>query len=335
MLEIKEFNDATLQAFVREADNRNTNNYPLAEAFPQEVTYDINAIYNVVSDTVRAAASITGFNSGAPLRSKGEGEKAMIELTKIQHGYYLDEVELLQFNKPRDPQERQAVIEKVFLKIADLSYGVDDIKEFLRAGLTYRGEFKYSNPVDKIEIDVKLNRPSENTIQITNKWNTPEGTPIADLISAVEQYQKTNGNKKPDYIVMNSKTFSAFKRNPELKGQIYGNSTDTRIVRDASVYELLTELGLPPIQIDDNITGIEQLDGTVKVYQNLEDGKVVLRAAQLGKTFTGPSVENNYVPGKYVQTVIEKDPSSEKTIVGEVAIPALQAINSTVLMTVL
>lgn len=335
MLNDKIFDKASLQSFIDASQDRNPATYPLAEAYPVENTVDINSVYNVIKQQVRAAASITGFNSGAPLRSKGDGEQAMVQLSKIQHAYYVDEVDLLNYNRPRGTEEQQQIIDRVYLGTAELAFGVDDIKEYIRAGLTYRGKFQYENPVDDIKLEYSLDRPSANNVSITNKWDQEAATPLTDIENAIEQFKKTNGNKKPDYINMNSATYSVLRKHPQVKAEVYGTSTDTRIVKDADFQELLTSLGFPAIQIDDNATGIEQLDGSIKMVEHMSKGEVCLRARLLGKTLVGPSVENNYAPGKFVKKVINEDPSTEKTIVGEVAMPVLQAVNSTVLMTVL
>ncbi|ULG73025.1 major capsid protein [Macrococcus brunensis] len=335
MLELEEFKRETLQAVVDGSADRNPATYPLAAAFPEEKTVELNAVYSVIKQSVRAAASITGFNSGAPLRSRGEGEQMLAKLTKMQHAYYLDEVDILNIKTPRTPEERQAIIDKVYYNTAELGFGVDDIKELIRAELTYRGRFHYANAKDNMEIEFELDRPSANNITVTTKWDQDAATPLSDIEAAITQFQKTNGRKKPDFIVMNSATYAVLRKHPQIKAEVYGTSTDTRIVKDSDFRELLTSLGFPTIEIDDNATGIEQLDGSIAEVEHIARGQVCLRAAVLGKTLVGPAVENNARPGKFVKKVVEDDPTTEKTIVGEVALPVLQAVNSTVLMTVL
>ena len=87
---------------------------------------------------------------------------------------------------------------------------------------------------------------------------------------------------------MNSKTLAKFKRSGQIKTELYGDSRSPRLVRDSDFNQLLNEFGVPAIQVDDSETAIEQLDGTNKVYKHLPDGRVVLRAAVLGKTLSGP-----------------------------------------------
>lgn len=335
VLEDKAFQKATLQAFINKGDaDRDVSVYPLAQAFPIEQVESIENVYNIIETQLNVAASITGFNSGSPIRNKGQGKQAMAKLTKIQDAYFLDENDLIRFNNPRSQDELTQIINQTLINTNNLSEGVEKTKEFLRAQMAYTGKFEYNDPRTETKISFELDRPKENDLVSAAEWGTEEATPITDLLLAIEQYQKTNGNTKPEVINMNSKTLAKFKRSGQIKTELYGDSRSPRLVRDSDFNQLLNEFGIPAIQVDDSETAIEQLDGTNKVYKHLPDGRVVLRAAVLGKTLSGPSVENNYGKGKFVEAVISQDPHTEKTIVGEVALPVTQNINGTVFLDV-
>ncbi len=327
---------AELQAFITASDAQNaaTNAYPLTSAFPTEEVEDIEGVYDIIEQQINVAASITGFNSGAPIRSKGQGKQAIAELTKIQDAYHLDEKEMYHYRNPRTEAERQKIIDSVLVNTADLSDGVEKTKELLRASMAYNGRMDYEDPRTETRISLDLGRPAENDLTVSAPWGTDEATPITDLQLAIEQYQKTNGNKKPEVINVNSKTFTKLKRSGQIKLELFGDTNTPRIVKDDDFQSLLNSFGLPPIQVDDNETSVVQIDGTHKIIKHLADDKVVLRAAVLGKTLSGPSVENNFAKGKFVTTVISQDPVSEKTIVGEVALPVTQNLNGTVYLNV-
>lgn len=325
-----------LQAFIAARDEQNAaaNLYPLASAFPTEEVEDIEGVYDIIEQQVNVAASITGFNSGAPIRSKGQGKQAIAQLTKIQDAYHLDEKELYHYRNPRTSSEKQKVVDSVLMSTNELSDGVEKTKELLRASMAYNGRFDYEDPRTETKISLDLDRPTENDLTASEVWGTDTATPITDLQSAIEQYQATNGNKKPEIINMNSKTFTKLKRSGQIKLELFGDTNTPRIVKDDDFQSLLDSFGLPPIQIDDSETAIFQIDGTNKIVKHLEDDKVVLRASVLGKTLSGPSVENDFAKGKFATTVISQDPVSEKTIVGEVALPVTQNINGTVFVNV-
>ncbi|MCY1563822.1 major capsid protein [Staphylococcus pettenkoferi] len=332
VVEDKHFEQSNLTAFIKASDeNRDINTqYPLSTAFPVEEVEEISNVYDIIETQLNVAASITGFNSGAPIRDKGQGKQALAKLTKIQDAYYLDETELLHYRNPRTDAERQKIIDNVLMSTDELSDGIEKTKELMRAQMTYKGAFIYEDPRTETQINFSLDRPEENDLTATKEWGTKDAEPISDLIAAVEQYQKTNGNAKPEVINMNSKTYNKLKRSGQVKLELYDNTNSPRIVKDDSLTELVQSFGLPQIQIDDSQTPIEQLDGTRKIVKHLDDDKVVLRAAVLGKTLSGPSVENNFAKGKFATTVASQDPVSEKTIVGEVALPITQNINGTV-----
>ena len=335
VLEDKAFLKPTLQSFIMAGDaNRDMNEYPLSSAFPVEQVEQIENVYNIVQSQLDVAAAITGFNSGSPIRNKGQGKQAMARLTKIQDAYYLDEMELLRYNNPRSADEQQQVVDSVLISTENLSVGVEKTKEFLRAQMAYQGKFEYNDPRTETHISFELDRPKENNIVATKEWGTPDAEPITDLLVAIEQFKSTNGNTAPQVISMNAKTLAKFKRSGQIKTELYGDSNAPRLVRESDFNSLLTEFGLPPIQVDDGETAIEQADGTNKVYKHLPDGRVVLRSAVLGSTLSGPSVENNYAKGKFVNPVINEDPHTEKTIVGEVALPITKNINGTVFLDV-
>jgi len=335
VLEDKQFQPETLQSFIKAGDaNRDLNLIPLATAFPTEEVEDINNVYDIIETQLNVAATITGFNSGSPIRNKGQGKQAMASLTKIQDAYYLDESELLHYRNPRTQAERQKIIDAVLLNTNDLSDGVEKTKEFLRAQMAYQGRFDYDDPRTETKLSFELERPEANNIVSTKEWGTPDAEPLTDLLGAIEQFKKTNGNTKPEIINMNSKTLAKFKRSGQIKSELYQDAQSARLVRESDFNELLNEFGIPAIVVDDNETAIEQLDGSRKVFTHLPDDRVVLRASVLGKTLSGPSVENNYNKGKFVNVVIDQDPHTEKTIVGEVATPITQNLNGTVFLDV-
>ncbi|EGQ2884509.1 major capsid protein E [Staphylococcus pseudintermedius] len=340
VLEDARLQATSLQAFVMEADKirnedgTNLVKYPLASAFPVEQVYDIDNVYDIIESQINAAASITGFNSGSPIRSKGQGKQAVATLTKIQNAYFLDEVEIYKYKNPRMPEEKQRVVDNVLMNTNDLSVSVDDTKEYIRAQMVYNGRFDYADAATQTRLTFDLERPKENDVVAAIPWGRQDSTPISDLLAAVKQFQKTNGRKKPDVIKMSSATYEKLVRSGQIKNELFANSNSPRIVTDEMLNGLFTSVKLPPIQIDDNETIIENEDGTFTEHKHLADNKVVLHAAILGSTMTGPSVENNFKIGKFIQTVTTQDPITEKTIVGEVVMPVTKNLNGTVYLDV-
>ena len=297
----------------------------LASAFPEQPVFDTNAVYNVVSDTAIKAGSIIGFDAETPVKTKPQVEKRMAELTKIANAYFYTEQELLHYNKPRSSAEQDQVIADVMNSIVQLNEGNEDTKELLRANYVYRGMFDYEDPKSQVKIQFDLDL-SEGAIQETGSFDAEGSNPLEDLLNQVEAYRNNNGLVSPDYMVMNTRTLAKIKRNANVVGQIYGADAGGRLVRDSDLVELFNELKLPTLEIDDNYTVIEGIDGNIR-KQHMPDDTVVMHASDLGQTLIGPAVEADYAPEKYVVNIKTQDAPNAKTIVGQVTIPVLKNMN--------
>lgn len=326
-LHLDEFQRDQLQGYVENVPPQRE--YLLSSFMPTSSSYDINFAYNVINGVYGDSASITGWNASAPLRDKKAIEKAFAEVAKVQHGVRLDEKELLAFNRPRSDQERAQVIDYVYTTTDDLNQGVDDIEEYMRAQAIYTGELKYEDEENDIYIDVEFGVPNENKLSATTAWGESNAKPLEDIQAAVKQYQKNNQRRKPSVMHMTSATEALLLTNEQIRTQVYGKDNGGRLLTKNDLQNAFSALGLPPYQINDDVIVVND-----KEVQLLEDGKVVLLGADLGETIIGPTVENNYSPGKFVTPLIENNPPSQTVIVGEAVFPALKRPKAIVIVDV-
>ncbi|OCA87298.1 major capsid protein [Pseudobacillus wudalianchiensis] len=326
-LHLDEFQREQLQGYIENIPPQRE--YKLRAFMPEKPTSDINFAYNVINGEYAKAASITGWNASAPLRDKKALEKEFAEVAKVQHGQRLDEKELLAFNRPRSDQERAQVIDYVYDTTDDLVAGVDDIEEFMRAQAIYTLAMKYDDNENDVHINFEFDAPAGNKMTTTTAWSDPAAKPLSDLQAAVKQYQKENRRQKPAVMHMTSATEALLLQNEQIRTQVYGTSNGGRLLTPNDVQAAFTALGLPRYEINDDVIALET--GEVQL---LEDNKVVLLGAKLGVTMTGPTVENNYEPGKFVTPKIMEDPPGQAIIVGKAVFPALQRPQSIVILSV-
>jgi hypothetical protein len=328
-LHLEEFQGEEFQGYVENVPA--AREYILSAFLPEKPTKDINFAYNVINGKYAQAASITGFNASAPLRDKKSLEKAFGSVAKVQHGFRLDENEILRFNRPRDDEEKAQAVDYVYDETDDLITGVRDIEEFMRAQVLYNGVLVYDDDENDIHLNVDFGVPVENKLSVTVAWSDPTSTPLDDIQTGVKQYMAANKRKKPKVMHMTSTTEANLLRNEQIKNQVYGNATDKRLLTKTDLQNVFTALGLPPYAINDDVV---DLYGQGEV-QLLEDNKVVFLGEGLGKTFVGPTVEKNFETGIYVVPEIkETNPPSQSVFVGETVFPALQRPQSIVIMNV-
>lgn len=319
----------TLQAFIENAPAQSSRR--LSNAFPTEQVFDINVAYNVIDSTGIKAGSIIGFDAATPLRKKGDIQQVLAKLSKIAHAYHYTEEEMYRYKNSRNSAEQDALVQNALLSIADLSEGIEDTKELIRANMVYRGVFDYEDPKSEVKIQFDLDLPDEAKTT-AGDFSRADVNPLEVLMNEVEKYKERNNGQAPAYVVMNSKTLAKIKRNPNVAADLYGSEAGNKIVRQSDLDTLFTDIGLPKVEIDDAQTIIEGITGDI-VKKHLDDDVVVLHAANLGNTLSGPAADNNFANGKYVVSVVSQDPVGEKTIVGEVAMPVLKNIKGISIIT--
>ena len=327
MLHLDEFQPAALKGYIDNVPP--ARNYLLRNFLPTEDTDEIDSAFNIINGKYGKAASITGWNAAAPLRDRKSLEKAFAEVSKVQHAQRLDEKQLLKYRKPRSDAEQQRALDYVYETTDELVQGVDDIEEYMRAQAIYTGGMSYHDDLNDIHIEFQLDLPADNRISVVTPWADAAANPLKDLQAAVRQFQKENQRRKPAVMHMTSATEALLLQNEAIRVQIFGAQNGGQLLTSANVQAVFSALGLPAYQINDDVIELESGE-----TQLLADNKVVLIGNDLGKTYVGPTVENDYEPGKFVSTVIKTDPPEQKIIVGEAIYPAVNRPQAIVIMSV-
>lgn len=318
----------TLKAFIENAEP--SKNRRLEKVFPDEEVFDIDNFFDIINTTGVKAGSFIGFDAETPIRNKPALKQATVSLSKIAHAHHYTETELYKYFNQRNEREGEKIIKDALLSVLSLAEGINDTKELTRAQMAYNGVVNLEDPKTKLKIGFELDMP-ESAFAKSDSFDNEDVNPLKVLSDLVEQYKENNAQQEPAYIVMNSKTLSKIKRNSNVSNEIYGSNGNGRLVRDSDLNEAFTELGLPQLEVDDNQTIIEGVNGD-EVVKHLADDKVVVHAATLGNTLNGPAADNNFASGKYVVNIQNADPISEKTIVGEVTMPVLKNVNGVVIL---
>jgi Phage major capsid protein E len=317
-LHLEEFQGAEFQGYI---DNVPAERSFLLETFmPAKNVFDIKFSYNVINRVYARTASITGFNASAPLRDKDGLARHFGEVAKVQHGFRVDEEELLRFNRPRSDEERAQAIEYVYDQTDNLVQGVRETKEWMRAQAIYKDNLVYEE--DDVQINVTFGIPAENKIAAGTAWtDRATSTPLEDIQEAVAQFKKQNRGQSPAVMHLSSTVVADLLLNEQIKAQLFGSPTDKRLVTKDDLRTVFSALTLPTfVEQDDEIdngNGLERL---------LPERRIVfLPSGEVGKTMSGVTVEKNYQPGTYVITEIqETNPPQQKVFVGETVFPALQ-----------
>lgn len=317
-LHLEEFKGEEFQGYIDNVPAER--NYLLEPFMPDKNVYDIKFSYNVINRVYARTASITGFNAAAPLRDKDGLAKHFGEVAKVQHGFRVDEEELLRFNRPRSDEERQQAIDYVYDQTDNLVNGVRDVREWMRAQAIYKDNLVYAE--NDVRINVTFGIPAANKITAGTAWSaTATATPLTDLQTAVARFKAANRGQAPAVIHISSAVVSELLMNEQIKAQLFGDPTDRRLVTQADIRTVFGALSLPDFVVND-----DEIDNGEGLERLLPERRLVLLpAGEVGKTMKGVTVEKNYQPGTYVITEIkETNPPQQAVFVGETVFPALQ-----------
>ncbi|OMF50874.1 major capsid protein [Paenibacillus peoriae] len=293
--------------------------YLLKAVSDTDVTYDLTFDYDVFTQTYAPSASITGWNSGAPLRDK-QGLKTLTqEVAKIQHGFRLDEKEQLKFTNPRVNAERERAIQKVYEQTDILIEGVNDTEEWLRAQALYNGVIVYNQNNIVINVNFGLSAKVTPTVAWSDRATS---TPLDDLRATIKAYKDTNAGKAPRYIDLSGDVLLDLTLNAQTRGALFGVNNAMVPTRE-QVQSIITQIADAPIEIrvQDDVVSLEGAAPT----RLLEARTVALLGEKPIITVQGPTVEKNFEPGIFVTPITKQGPPpSEEVYVGESAFVAVQ-----------
>lgn len=293
--------------------------YLLKAISATDTTYDLDFSYDVFTQTYAPSASITGWNSGAPLRDK-QGLKTLTqEVAKIQHGFRLDEREQLKFTNPRVENERQRAIQRIYDQTDRLIEGVNDTEEWLRAQAVYNGVIVYNKNDVQINVGFGLTAKVTPTIAWSDR---AASTPLDDLRVAIKAYKDANAGQAPRYMDISGDVMLDLTLNNQTRGALFGVNSAMLPTRE-QVQGIITQIADAPItiRVNDDVVSLEGAAPT----RLLEARTVALLGDQPIITVQGPTIEKNFEPGIYVLPIVkEGPPPSEEVYVGESAFVAVQ-----------
>ncbi len=326
MLTLDEFSGEQFLGYIENVPP--ARNYILSRFLPIEPVFDLKFAYNIIDKKYGRTASITGFNSDAPLRDKDGLSQAFAEVAKVQHGFRVDEYELLRFANPRREEERQKAIDYVYDQTDKLIQGVYDIEEWMRAQAIYKGRLDYDENDVKITVDYQI--PATNKMAAAASWGDVNSNPLVDLQALVTQFQNANKGESPAEIHVSKKVKNDLLKSKAVILQVYGDADSRRLISNEDLTSVLDNLDLPPIVVQDT-----QIDNGKGLERLLPERRIVaLGGGEVGKLYCGPTVEKNFDSGMYVLPIIETKPPRQEVYVGETIFPGIEDVNGIVWMDV-
>ncbi|EAF4459154.1 major capsid protein E [Listeria monocytogenes serotype 1/2a] len=274
---------------------------------PDDTTSSTTFTYDIIKGNKYLAAMI-GYGAEPPVMDRDAVAQKMGELAKIGLKDVITEEELLALNQSRSETEHSELIAKLQRKAISISNAILDRVEVMRLEALTTGKLSYNKNNVKVGFDYGV--PSDHQIVLTgaNTWDNVDHDALADLIGWAAKYEETNG-KSADAILMPREIFALLAKNKVIISEARPN-TDVARVSQKDVNEALAGFDLPPIEIVKNrkATVRNMYTGKDEVVEFYPQNRVVFVSEGLGNFLYGPTVENDFKPGVFVDAYDKKEP---------------------------
>ncbi|MGM0836038.1 MAG: major capsid protein [Bacillota bacterium] len=306
LLHLEEFNQPALRglvdATVQEAEQT------LGDRFlPNANVYSNTFAYDIIK-TNKYIGAMIGYGAEPPVVDRDAVASKMGEIAKMGLKYIATEEELLMLHQARNEGEKSAIVERLTLKGVDLVQAIQRRIAVIKMEALTKGSFAYNKNGVKVSVDFGV--PSENKKALTGgaDWDVADRDVIGDLLGWVEAYENTNG-RAPSAILMSREANAKLLKNANIVIEAGRPEGSTR-VSQAELNSVLEGFGLPPIQIvtDRKVTVKDIYTGQDEVIEFFPVNRVVMLSEGVGEFLLGPTVENNFQPGIFLDAYDKKEP---------------------------
>jgi hypothetical protein len=354
LYELDELQGAQFLGFVRSIEE--PNDFQGTRWLPNVTINDLNFEYVLGASRTPVMATILGWDSEAPLHSKGRaGERVKGELPPIKRKARFGEKTLIRFLQPRaGSADVQQAIDDVLDMTVDLVDSVVARMEWLRLQALSEDKIVYNEDgvifefdygiTNDFQIDLTDQTDGDGTdVSATfgTEWTDHANSePINDLIAICQMIEDTKG-VRPIEFVGGSEVMGHLLANDHARGLIRGSSAPDTILTRNEIEVLFDLYNLPPISSYNTRVQAEQADGTLVDVRPLAQNKAFLvpgggpvapRHSSVGASLWGPTAESRELigtplvaqaPGIYGKTYAKEDPPEEYVKVAAVAMPSL------------
>lgn len=280
----------------------------IADRFlPTVPTYDRRFAYDIVKNNQYIAAYI-GYGAEPPVVDRNAVASKMGEIAYFGLKDIVTYEELQSINEARNDAEQAAVIEKITVKNVDLLNGLRKLIFVAKMEALTRGTHSYDHNNVKVNFDFGI--PSDNKVALLAgaDLDAPTFDVIGMLQDNVEKYATANG-KEPDVMWVSRELNQKLLKHASVIAEAGRPTGATRISQD-ELSGVLAAHGLPPVQvITDRFVQYKDIyTGDIVRKEVMPANRIVMLSENVGEYLLGPTLENDFQPGLYLEAYDKKEP---------------------------
>lgn len=291
-----------IEAYVEQLDTT------VADKFmPNADTFSTDFAYDVIKSSENIAPMIA-FGAEPPVMDRDAVGKQIGSLTKFGIKYIATEEELLQLNNSRTDAEHTELISRLQKKAVDVAESIQKAIQMFKYQALSTGQLNYDKNGVKVALDYGI--PESNKVALTGtaKWGASAAKPLENLIAWTESYEKVNG-KSPDAILMSREAYSKLAQDAAIIAHVT-TATGVSRISNAQLDSVLNDFDIAPITVIKNrkVANKDIYTGTIEEIEVFPENRVVLVSEGAAEFLLGPTVENDFKPGIYVDSYDNKEP---------------------------
>jgi len=303
---LEEFQKPALKALVDLTEADAVSN--IADAFlPTVTTYDRKFAYDIVK-TNSYLASYIGYGAEPPVIDRDAVASKMGEIAYFGLKDILTYEELQSIHEARNDAERAATIAKITQRNIKLLNGLRDLIFLGKMEALTKGRLDFTQGKNKVTFDFGV--PAENKVALTdgNDFDSTTFDIIGFLLEQTQKYADMNG-EQPEVMWMSREVQAKLLVNAGIITEAGRPEGSTRVNQE-QLNDVLASYGLPAIQI---------ITQRSKRYKDLASddfiqrefmpvNRIVMLSRGVGEYLLGPTLENNFQPGLFLEAYDKKEP---------------------------
>lgn len=274
---------------------------------PTVPTYDRRFAYDIIKNNQYIAAYI-GYGAEPPVVDRNAVASKMGEIAYFGLKDIVTYEELQSINEMRNDAEQSAIIEKITVKGVDLLNGLRKLIFVAKMDALTRGTHSYDHNNVKVNFDFGVPEGNKVALSVGQDLDTPDFDVIGMLDEHVQKYVEANG-KAPDVMWVSRELNQKLLRNAVVIAEA-GRAAGSTRASQAEVNAVFEAYGLPPVQvITDRFVQYKDIyTGEIVRKEVMPVNRIVMLSEGVGEYLLGPTLENNFQPGLFLDAYDKKEP---------------------------
>lgn len=280
----------------------------IADRFlPTVPTYDRRFAYDIIKNNQYIAAYI-GYGAEPPVVDRNAVASKMGEIAYFGLKDIVTYEELQSINEMRNDAEQSAIIEKITVKGVDLLNGLRKLIFVAKMEALTMGTHSYDHNNVKVNFDFGVPEGNKVALSVGQDLDTPDFDVIGMLDEHVQKYVEANG-KAPDVMWVSRELNQKLLRNAVVIAEA-GRAAGSTRASQAEVNAVFEAYGLPPVQvITDRFVQYKDIyTGEIVRKEVMPVNRIVMLSEGVGEYLLGPTLENNFQPGLFLDAYDKKEP---------------------------